>query len=302
MSLLPKSKKELGEGQHLINTPQLTKGIIAIDNGGRYIKIAKKDWVLPNPIPSRKVFAFKRNVGAESDGEYDFVIRWKNKTFFTGNIAIRESTALKVEAFTESKAKDYFILSILQSIHMYGYDINYVVTCVPIIHHIKEEKERIRQLLIGTHTLTINEVEKTFEIKEVLVMAECINAFWAIQPLGKTRWLDIGSRTVNFGTMEVIDGVVYPIAGESHTLQVGLEKTDFETFVDFANGIEGQLGQYGWSNEDEIYLIGGGAEHHPALVEAMIELYPKITVPENPQNLQVQGMYVFGEDEFLLEE
>lgn len=295
------TSEKLGQGNTLIKNKLKTKGAIAVDNGGQFIKVAKDGFVLQKPIPSAKVYGFERTLNDDDPENHDYVVYWEEQEeyYFVGNLAIREGegVATRLKGFTESKSTDYFILSTLLAVALYGYDENYVVTDVPINCHTDDEKQAVKNRLINNgepHKLHINGEEKTFTIADAIVMAECINAFWVLEPAGKTRWLDIGSRTVNFGTMLVEDDKVYPIAAESDTSPIGLEKVKNKTPKAYAKSLQGELGQKGWSADDEIYIIGGGALNDE-LVNELQAFYPNAVVPEDPQNIQVKGMLAFGQ-------
>ncbi|MDH6674413.1 plasmid segregation protein ParM [Paenibacillus sp. LBL] len=276
-----------------------TRGIVAIDNGGKFSKVKTANGNFT--FHSDKCYGFKMKIGQDFMTDKDFSIVWHDKNdehYYAGHLPIRETNAIPLEGYVNTKTDEYFVLSVLIACHQYGYEENYVITSVPIDDH-NDDKEisEIKKLLNGKHNLTINGERKTFTIVETAVAAEAFNAFWVNEPAGKVRWLDLGSRTVNFATTYYNPETeeFYSIDSESGTIQLGLQKHEIEDPRQYAHAIKGKLSQRGWKTEDHVNLIGGGAMD-AEIVSAIMTHFPNSTVVENAQEIQVNGMYTWASE------
>lgn len=276
---------------------EVTTGVIAIDNGGSYTKVLNHTMTQVERFHSRQIPVFDLGIAGETfNSKFDFEVEWNGESFYVGRIAERETNALPIKGFTDSKSTDFFILNALIAIHQYGFDENYVVIDIPIEQYkISIERQNVQQRLEGKHTLKINGNTKSFSVKSVAVMAECINAFWVDQPYGTTRWLDLGSRTINFATLKREGTEVDAIESESGTLPFGLEKINIRNYATFAKSLEGQLGQYNWKKDDEIYIVGGGALiNNGVIADELRQRFPNSVVVDDPQGIQARGMLLLG--------
>lgn len=279
--------------QSLNTTPldgEENKGLIAVDDGGYSTCVVTRKGT--EIYPSVKGFYGVRHI-TEVKGRYDFVVEYQGKKYVMGDLA-KYDCVLPLEMHSDTKQHLYFDLSVLVAVHQYGYTKNYLVVSVPIrMHHEQEKKGRIRRLL-GEHTLTVNGVEKTFEICDVKVAPETATAFWVERKQGKSRFIDIGSRTIGYATTIYENGVTRFIDSESGTLFAkGIQALDEHyTPEGLADYIYGKLSKTFKPNE-RIYLLGGGALD-TSLVERLKNYYPNITVMHNPRMVNALGMYELG--------
>jgi Actin like proteins N terminal domain len=269
-----------------------TRGIIAVDNGGYNTKILSESMTRPVAISSRKAYGHNRFKFQTAYPEGTYKIYWEGKWYFMGMLLLESRNQLT--GYTHTKSTDYFILSILQAIALYGFDINKVVTSTPISRYSEEEIETITNRLIGTHELEINGKNYSFEIEDVIVAPETSTAFFALMPEGKVRWLDLGSRTVGYATTVNENGFFMPIEMESGTIEKeGLDiRTDITDFSEYVENLSAELNRV-WDAEDYIIAFGGGAEI-PELVDELKSRYPNLHVAEEPLFLLVKGMFELG--------
>jgi Actin like proteins N terminal domain len=274
------------------NIEKRTTGIIAIDNGGYNTKILSETMSHPVSISSRKAYGHNRFKFQTTYPEGTYKIFWEGKWYFMGMLMLESRNQLT--GYTHTKATDYFILSILQAIALYGYDINKVVTSTPISRYSEDEIDAITNRLLGKHELEINGKEYSFEIVDVIVAPETSTAFFALMPEGKVRWLDLGSRTVGFATTINENGFFMPIELESGTIEKeGLDiRNDITDFSEYVENLSMELNRV-WDTEDYIIAFGGGAEI-PELVRELKMHYPNLHVAEEPLFLQVRGMLELG--------
>ena len=277
-------------GQQGVNVRQDTIGVIAVDDGGDSTCVTTKKGV--ELYPSVKGIYGVRNI-SEVKGKYDFIVEYKNEKYVMGDLA-KYDCAIPLEMHSETKQHLFFDLSVLVSIHQYGYDQNYLIVSVPIRMHTKEEKQGRVDRLKGVHTLTVNGITKTFTIMDVKVAPETAVAFWTHRFKGKTRYIDIGSRTVGYATTVYEGEVTRFIDSESGTFfSMGIQALD-EHYTPDALGdyIIGKLSKI-FKNTDKVYLLGGGALDE-RLVERIQSYYPSARVMDNPRHINALGMYELG--------
>lgn len=277
-------------GQQGVNIRQDSIGVIAVDDGGNSTCVVTKKGV--EIYPSVKGIYGVRNI-SEVSGKYDFIVEYEGEKYVMGDLA-KYDCALPLEMNSETKQHLFFDLSVLVSIHQYGYDQNYLIVSVPIRMHTNEEKKGRVNRLKGEHTLTVNGVRKTITITEVRVAPETAVAFWTKRFKGKNRYIDIGSRTVGYATTVFEEGVTRFIDSESGTFfSMGIQALD-EHYTPEGLGeyIYGKLSKI-FKGNDKIYLLGGGALD-TKLVARLQSYYPCLEVLENPRNVNALGMYELG--------
>ena len=268
----------------------LSSGVIAIDDGGHSTCVVTKD--LSERFPSVKGRYGNRTL-TEVSGKYDYIVTYKGEKYVMGTLA-KYDCKYPLQMHTDSKQNLFFDLSILTSIHQFGFTNNYLITSVPISMHNKEEKEgRIRRL-IGEHSLIVNGKTRTFNIMDVKVAPETAVAYWIGEPKGKNRFIDLGSRTIGYATT-IFDGEdVRFIDSESGTFKgKGLEALDSDYSQSaLSDYICGRLMSM-WNERDNIYLLGGGAMDN-LLVSGIRKYFPNTHVLDYPQMANAMGMYFLG--------
>lgn len=267
-----------------------SSGLIAIDDGGSSTCIVTKKGI--DIFPSVKGLYGNRTL-TDVVGKYDFIVDYKDERYVMGNLA-KYDCRYPLQMHTKTKQHLFFDLSVLVSIHQFGFINNYLVVSVPIsMHNDKEKYGRISRLR-GEHTITVNGITKTFTVTDVKVAPETAVAFWINENQGKTRFIDLGSRTIGYATTFCENGVVRFIDSESGTISgKGLEALgdnyDQKGLADF---VCGRL-MVDWNADDEVYLLGGGALDEE-LVTAIKEYFPRAKVLENPQMANAVGMFLLG--------
>lgn len=265
-------------------------GVISIDDGGSTTGVVTKN--RNEMFSSVKGVYGDRNL-TEANGKHDYIVEYKGEKYVMGTLA-KYDCSLPLEMHTKSKQNLFFDLSILVAIHQFGYLSNYLVTSVPIKMHNAEEKEGRIKRLKRSHSITVNGIPKTFAITDVTVAPETAVAFWIYQPTGKTRYIDLGSRTIGYATTINEDGENRFIDTESGTyFGKGLEALN-ESYnpKGLADYICGRL-LSNWSQNDVVYLLGGGALDME-LVGYIKDYFPKAKVMENPQMINTEAMYQLG--------
>lgn len=275
-----------------------TSGVIAVDNGGLNTKILSEEMEKPVTISSRKAYGHNNLRLTKSLGEGSYKVKWNDKYYFFGSL-ILESDA-EMSGYTNTKAKPFFILSILQAVALYGFDKNKVVTCTPFSRYTDEERGNIENMLLGKHSLEINDVEYDFEIEEVLVASETSPAFFVDMPEGKVRWLDLGSRTVGYSTSHYVpdEEILDLLDKESNTIEKEgldinrLHDATVEKFREYVDNLSKELNRK-WDEDDYIVVFGGGALNEN-LMTALQEVYTNTVIADDPLTLQVRGMLEIG--------
>lgn len=268
----------------------MNSGVISIDNGGSSTCIVTQK--IKEKFPSVKGLYGSRTL-TEVSGRYDYIVDYKNEKYVMGTLA-KYDCKYPLQMHTDSKQHLFFDLSLLVAIHQFGYSVNYVVTSVPISMHDDKEKFGIVERLIGEHTITVNGHRKTFTIMDLKVAPETAVAFWINEPYGRTRYIDLGSRTIGYATTINEDDEIRFIDTESGTFKgKGLEalNDDYDQTA-LADYVCGRLMSM-WSSKDNVLLLGGGALD-AELTENIKRYFPKATVMDNPQMANALGMYILG--------
>lgn len=268
----------------------MSSGVISIDDGGSATCVVTNKG--QENFPSVKGLYGERTL-TEISGKYDYIVEYKGKKYVMGTLA-KYDCKYPLQMHTDSKQNLFYDLSVLVSIHQFGYSTNHLVTSVPIGMHNDDEKNgRIRRLK-GRHTITVNDITRTFDISDVKVAPETAVAFWISEPIGKSRFIDLGSRTIGYATTMYEDDVTRFIDTESGTFKgKGLEAlSDSYNQEALADYICGRLLSM-WNKNDVVFLLGGGALDRE-LVRYITRYFPKASSLGNPQMSNSLGMYMLG--------
>lgn len=202
-------------------------------------------------------------------GEDDMVFEYEGRSGFAGSLARYESEFVG-SIMGESKSHYDSKLRVLLGIHRYltlhhiNEDSFQIIVGQPISSHIHQEKERLKQLLKGSHIITVNGVKKQFHISDVNVAAECASSFWSNPQNGLTRIIDVGSGTINYST--VLEGRY--IDKDSGTLPYGMNTNKSNDVHALARGVATETMKK-WKKEDNVFLIGGAVH----LIEPYMKQY-----------------------------
>jgi plasmid segregation protein ParM len=232
--------------------------ILGIDSGNYMVKVVGEKGALSfiSTIGEAREINLK-----QKHGEDDMYFEYEGKKGFAGTLALYESEFCGsimggTKNHTDNKTR------VLLGIHRYLTKFNLrdnqiqIVVGQPISMHNEDEKSQIRDMLTGKHTISVNEVEKTFWITSVIVAAEGGSAYWSgKQKEGLIRLIDVGSGTVNCCT--ILDSRF--IDRESETLNFGANTTKTKDLSALARGIATHTLKK-WNREDEVYVVGGIAE------------------------------------------
>lgn len=268
----------------------MSSGIISIDDGGSSTCVVTRNG--QENFPSVKGLFGDRKL-TKIISNYDFIVEYKDEKYVMGTLA-KNDCKYPLQMHTDSKQNLFYDLSILTAIHQYGYLTNYLMTSVPISMHNDKEKEGRILRLKGKHTIRVNGVTKTFEIEEAKVAPESASAFWINEPEGKSRYIDLGSRTIGYATTLYENEETRFIDTESGAFKgKGIEALDVSYNQQaLADYICGRLLSM-WNPEDDVSLLGGGALDEK-LVDAIREYFPNAVVLDNPQMSNALGMYMLG--------
>ena len=267
-------------------------GVIGIDNGGSSTCVVTRntqDW-----FPSVKSLYGKRTLTTPK-GKKDFVVEYKGETYIAGYLAKYDSS-MPLQFHSQSKQNLFFDLSVLIAIHQYGYLDNYVVTTCPVDMHIDDEKNGTKHRLVGSHTIKVNGITKTFRISDLKVVPEGAASFWTLEVKGLSRFLDLGSRTINYVSILNDEETTRYLDTQSGTFFAkGTEALD-ENYnpKGLADFLAGRLFAKGWKETDEqIYLVGGGSLDSD-FVEGIRVYFPNAKIIDDPIMSNASGSYILG--------
>jgi plasmid segregation protein ParM len=259
---------------------------IAIDNGRAFNKIATQS----------KTFSYPSVLGEWKDrsgfketkfGEYDLEIEFESKRWFGGTLALNEST-FQCTMHTETKDRLENLVNILTSIHLATEESNIrVITCQPIKVHTDENKRIIKEMLLGSKTITVNGITKTFNIEDVLIACEGGVAAYSLSSYPKLlRLIDVGSATINTATLRNDKFIL----NESSTLPFGLDTEEDIDLEKLASKVISECSKK-WKPTNHVVLVGGGAEK---LLPYIQDYFKKTTLHPHHQFANVMGMYKVG--------
>ena len=225
--------------------------IVGVDGGNNEVKVA---------CPTR-VFKFLSNLGEYRErrldqvfSEDDMIVEYNGKKRFAGTLAKYESEFVG-SMMGSSKAHEDFLYRVLIALHKCE-DLNFkVIVGQPIISHIEMEKRKMKDMLIGEHLFTVNDIDRNIVIEQAEVAAEGGAAFWSNPVAGLVHILDIGSGTVNAATLDegrYIDKM-------SFTLKFGMSTNYSVDMFEMARAIASSASKK-WSKNAKVLLVGGGAE------------------------------------------
>jgi len=247
--------------------------IVAVDVGRNEVKATN----------GKSAIQFKSAVGMwhqrkiSSGGDYEVIIN--NTPYFVADL-VKESYA-PCEMATESKIHNETFVLFLTALSLLGNpnEEMRLITGLPVAQHSPETKQAMQSLLAGLHKVSVNGDSSLFQIaeNEIDIAIESGGAYWdeVLDDKGKivnkellsrnTRVIDIGSRTVNYITVQV--GGQF-LDRDSGSLQYGMievsNMTDQPTeyhYEAFARRIYADLSKR-WLNfneSDMIMFTGGGS-------------------------------------------
>ncbi|MED1863253.1 ParM/StbA family protein [Fictibacillus nanhaiensis] len=232
--------------------------ILGVDAGNSSIKICSQFGLLkfPSAIGEARELNLK-----QQHGEDDIYFEHNGRKGFAGTLALYESEFCG-SIMGDSKAHSDTLLRVLIGIHKYltKYRLNYnrfkLVLGQPISKHTQEEKEFIKTMVKGSHTISVNGVEKTFYILDCQIAAEGASSYYSsLSHEGLVRILDIGSATINYAT--ILDNKF--IDKDSGTLSFGCNTNKSNDLYQMARGIVSNVSKK-WSREDTVLIVGGISE------------------------------------------
>jgi plasmid segregation protein ParM len=253
-----------------IRKVEIEMAILGIDAGNNEVKV----------VTDKGAYKFRSCLGEYRDrrlkdthGDSDMEWEYQDEKGFAGTLAERESYHTR-DMMGSSKAHQDAKLRILLAVHRYSDDVqNDIVVGQPIERHTEDEKRKIKEMLIGSHTMTVNGKEKKFKIRSVEVAAEGAGAFYTDPEEGLVRIIDIGSGTVNAATLlnkRYVDR-------ESTTLEFGTNTSfsqDPANLKHMTRALATTLRKQ-WKEEDKVYVVGGVAE---TVLEVIKEYFPKAEI------------------------
>jgi len=240
--------------------------IVGVDAGNYEVKVVNPRGY--DRFPSDLGEYRERNL-EQHFSEDDMIVEYEGKRYFAGTLAKYESE-FGGRMMGDSKAHQDCKLRVLIALHRMGFDTYRLVVGQPISRHTKVEKEKIKQMLIGYHSLSINGKKTGFLVQKAEVAAEGGSAFWSQVQNGLVRIIDVGSSTVNCATLNYKRYV----DKDSFSLMIGMNTTKTQDCWALARHIVTEAGRK-WGKEDVVKIVGGAAS---ALLPHIHEYFPRADV------------------------
>lgn len=260
--------------------------IVAIDAGGSATKFydGKQLVVFPSDIG----YDWRERRIKSSYGDYDFEWEYEGQKGFAGTLAQYESDCSDSRK-GDSKAHPDARLRVLLALHQFADGIgHHIVVGQPIGKHNETEKTAIKKMLEGRHDLIVNGKKKTIVIQRCEVAAEGVTTGLLVPSTGIVRVIDIGSGTVNYGTL--INRRLNDKG--SFTLATGMETKVSEDTEAFSRQIALRAIKGGWKEDDNIFLCGGGAKTHLNSIKDYFEKASLIN--DDPVTANVKAFYLIA--------
>lgn len=267
--------------------------IVGIDPGNFEVKVAGAAGL---DRFSSSLGEFRERNIEQLHGKDDMIFEFNGRRGFAGSLAEAESEFAGT-IMGDSKAHEDTVLRVLIALHRFGQLANdfQIVVGQPIGKHTPAEKQRIKEMLLGQHEITINGRKKRICISRVEVAAEGAAAFWGRPQNNLVRIIDIGSGTVNCASLynkRYIDK-------DSFTLPFGVNTVKSQNFEEMARGIVTYTSKK-WNKEDLIHVVGGGAYD---ITPYLKNFYPNARVTNpihgiravDPVFANAVGYYTIGE-------
>lgn len=268
--------------------------IIPIDTGRSSTKLLKK--CFPSVVGDWQ----ERNLS--NVGDYEVIIN-NEERYFVGQLSLDESFSPR-EMSTKSKIHNETKILFLTALGIVAEEENpIIITGVPINQFKQETKEKMLDLLCGEYNIQVNQRKVHVKINDIIICPESGAIFWyalSIIPelqFGVKRIIDIGSRTINYCTM---NNKVYNNKN-SNTLDYGtvLMHENKLTNEQFARKIVSDLSKkwldYDPDNE-QVILAGGGALIFGDILKTY---YKRCMIVNDPVYANVQGYYRMGVEKWV---
>lgn len=262
----------------------MTLQLVAVDTGRSRTKVVANGTrdVFPSVLGEYRDLRLERRMKRT-----DMIVEYGGQRYYVGDVARDESVA-GAQLMIPSKAHLDTKIFALAALHRVCRDKSavFLVTGEPIENHTAGEKLRMKQLLLGTHVVSVNGEQKSFDVVRVEVAAEGATAGWALRRPGRYHLVDVGSRTVNFATMENgrwIDRL-------SGSMDFGLETVQNISHSMFARMTVAELSRR-VGTLSLIVLSGGLAE---TLFEYFRPYSDKVEVHPDPLFANAQAFYDLG--------
>ncbi|QCT03790.1 hypothetical protein E6C60_3079 [Paenibacillus algicola] len=224
----------------------------------------------------------------QQHGDYDFDWQYGGQRGFAGTLAMYESECADSRK-GETKAHPDARLRVLLALHRFAEGTEHqIIVGQPISTHQETEKAAIKEMLCGRHELTVNGQRKLIVIRRCEVAAEGVAAGLLVPGGGIIRIIDVGSGTVNFGTL--IDRRFNDRG--SFTLGTGMETLRSVQPSDFARQIALRALAGGWLGTDKVFICGGGAE---VILESLRAYFPGVLMIEGDASFaNVKAFYLIA--------
>lgn len=225
-------------------------------------------------------------------GKKDFMIEYKNESFFIGEFAKREG---KVHIQYRDTSKVHFttLLNLLCGLYCLPDDRYKIVINTPIGNKGSKEVNNLKELVAGKHNVTINGKKRTIYIEDVGVWVEGAAGFFSQPMEGIIQGFDFGSTTTNKFYFED----KYFINSKSDTTPYGIENSNEivdspEEFMEALNAQQSHI----FKRDNKTMVMGGGSD---LMIEHVKKFYPKAFIVNDPIFATAIGLYRLAKNKYV---
>jgi plasmid segregation protein ParM len=252
----------------------------AIDAGNNETKYY--DGIKLRKFPSAIGLDYRARRLNQVHGDCDFEWEYAGRKGFAGTLA--EESECAISQGGDSKAHLDAALRILISLHQFSNDtIHDIIVGQPIGRHTPEEKQAIKEMLTKRHDLTVNGEKKIIVIRRCEVAAEGVVAGLLSPTKGIVRVMDIGSATVNYGTIKDMRFV----DRDSWTELIGMNSYTSSNYEAVGRKV-GMTALKKWKQNDLVRVCGGGSM---LLFDYIKSVFPNAEIIEDPIYANVKAFY-----------
>lgn len=216
----------------------------------------------------------------------DFIVEFEGQKYIGGNLGDREGE-IPIQFKNASKAHNTTLINALAGLHQLNDDRFKIVVGSPISQRSDEEKQSIKKMLKGKHSISINGIKKDIYIEQVEVSPEGAASFWGehVNHLS-LQGLDFGSTTTNYFVFERKSF----IGKHSDTFPYGAENSLTNDPLGLMTAIHSQLINKFERNRPTI-VLGGKAEDMFPYVK---KFYPNAFLASDPIFATARGFYMIA--------
>lgn len=219
------------------------------------------------------------------------LVHYKEQEYFVGKLAEDEGGGIYINSSDISKTDEVTLINLLTGLHRIPSNHFTIVISNPFNKNSKEERNKLRNLLLGEHEITVNNIRKRIVIERVGINVEAFPAFYTKQFPQNINIMDFGSSTIH--CLAIREGDF--ISSRSYTHEDGMESLTRNDYENISLSLYKKM-LHKWDDGDfPVLLIGGG---YSKFEEHIRKLYKEIIIHPDPIFATAMGNYWMGVESY----